>query len=78
MTTPTFPLLLATALIPAGYGNTTGERAGSGALMGATTGGLIGWLSGNCRKGALIAAGIAAVGGYLVDQDKKGCIDQRP
>jgi hypothetical protein len=43
--------------------------------MGAVGGGLIGSLSGNWGAGALIGAGAGAVGGYLVDQHKKGHID---
>jgi len=56
-------------------GTTTGERAGSGALMGAAGGALIGSLSANAGRGALIGAGVGALGGYLYDQHQKGHID---
>ena len=63
-------------LILGGCGNTTGERAGSGALMGVAAGGLIGAASGgNFGEGALIGAGVGAVSGYLYDQHQKGNID---
>jgi uncharacterized membrane protein len=72
----------ATALMLAGSlvvlsacGTTTGQRAGSGALMGAAGGALIGSLSGDAGAGALIGAGTGALGGYLVDQHQKGNID---
>jgi len=59
----------------AGCGTTTGERAGSGALMGAAGGALIGSISGNAGNGALIGLGAGALGGYLYDQHEKGYID---
>jgi surface antigen len=59
------------ALALAGCGTTTGERTGSGALIGAGTGAAIGSFSGNAGKGALIGAGAGALGGYLYDQDRK-------
>ena len=71
----TYPFLLAAAIAIGGCGTTTGERAGSGALMGAAGGALIGSLSANAGKGALIGAGAGALGGYLYDQHKKGNID---
>jgi hypothetical protein len=69
------PFLLIAALSIAGCGTTTGERAGSGALMGAAGGALIGSLSAEAGAGALIGAGVGALGGYLYDQHKKGYID---
>jgi hypothetical protein len=63
--------LLIFSVASAGCGTTTGERAGSGALIGAGTGAAIGSFSGNAGKGALIGAGAGALGGYLYDQDKK-------
>lgn len=71
----TLPILFVAAIGIAGCGTTTGERAGSGALMGAAGGALIGSLSANAGKGALIGAGTGALGGYLYDQHKKGNID---
>lgn len=66
---------LAGALLLVGCGTTTTERAGSGALMGAAGGALIGSLSANAGAGALIGAGAGALGGFLVDQHRKGNID---
>ena len=71
----TFPMILLASITIAGCGTTTGERSGSGALMGAAGGAAIGSLSGNWGAGALIGAGAGAVGGYLYDQHKKGNID---
>jgi uncharacterized membrane protein len=56
-------------------GTTTTERAGTGALMGAAGGALIGSLSADAGAGALIGAGAGALGGFLVDQHAKGNID---
>jgi len=69
------PILLVASLAVSGCGTTTGERAGSGALMGAAGGALVGSLSANAGRGALIGAGAGAIGGYLYDQHKKGHID---
>ncbi len=69
------PLVFLAALSLAGCGTTTTQRAGSGALMGAATGALIGSLSADAGKGALIGAGVGALGGYLYDQHQKGHID---
>ena len=69
------PAILIAAIGFAGCGTTTGERAGSGALMGAAGGALIGSLSANAGSGALIGAGAGALGGYLYDQHEKGNID---
>ena len=69
------PFILITAIGIAGCGTTTGERAGSGALMGVAGGALIGSLSADAGAGALIGAGVGAVGGYLYDQHEKGNID---
>jgi hypothetical protein len=68
-TTTTLAILSVAALV--GCGTTTGERTGSGALIGAGTGAALGSLSGNAGKGALIGAGAGALGGYLYDQDQK-------
>ncbi len=69
------PLILIAAIGLTGCGSTTGQRAGSGALMGAAGGALIGSLSANAGAGALIGAGAGALGGYLYDQHQKGNID---
>jgi len=69
------PCILMTVVGIAGCGTTTGERAGSGALMGAAGGALIGSISGNAGNGALIGLGAGALGGYLYDQHEKGYID---
>jgi uncharacterized membrane protein len=43
--------------------------------MGAAGGALIGSMSANAGKGALIGAGAGALGGYLYDQHRKGNIN---
>lgn len=70
-----FPMLAASLLLVSACGTTTGERSGSGALMGAAGGALIGSLSANAGAGALIGAGAGALGGFLADQHAKGNID---
>lgn len=70
-----FPMLAASLLLVSACGTTTGERSGSGALMGAAGGALIGSLSANAGAGALIGAGAGALGGFLADQHAKGHID---
>jgi hypothetical protein len=62
-------------LAAAGCGSTTGERAGSGALMGAAAGAAIGSFSADAGAGALIGGAAGALGGYLYDQHEKGYID---
>lgn len=69
------PSLFVMVLSLAACGTTTGERAGSGALMGAAGGALIGSLSADAGAGALIGAGAGALGGFLYDQHEKGNID---
>jgi uncharacterized membrane protein len=69
------PAALVGAVVVTGCETTTGQRAGSGALMGAAGGALVGSLSANAGKGALIGAGVGALGGYLYDQHQKGHID---
>jgi uncharacterized membrane protein len=71
----TLTIVAASLLLVSACGTTTGERAGSGALMGAAGGALIGSLSADAGAGALIGAGAGALGGYLVDQHAKGNID---
>lgn len=75
MKTKLLPVTIASLLLVSACGTTTGERAGSGALMGAAGGALIGSLSANAGAGALIGAGAGALGGFLVDQHAKGNID---
>ncbi|MBK1618928.1 hypothetical protein CKO42_10890 [Lamprobacter modestohalophilus] len=69
------PVMASSLLLISACGTTTGERSGSGALMGAAGGALIGSLSANAGAGALIGAGAGALGGFLVDQHAKGNID---
>lgn len=69
------PVILMAAIGLSGCGTTTGERAGSGALIGAAGGALIGSLSASAGEGALIGLGVGALGGYLYDQHEKGNID---
>ena len=47
----------------AACGQTPGQRAVSGGLLGAGTGAAVGSLSGNAGTGALIGGGVGAVGG---------------
>lgn len=75
MKTMLLPVMAASLLLVSACGTTTGERAGSGALMGAAGGALIGSLSADAGAGALIGAGAGALGGFLVDQHAKGNID---
>ncbi|EXJ16500.1 glycine zipper family protein [Imhoffiella purpurea] len=75
MTKLAIPFAFVAAIAIAGCGTTTGQRSGSGALMGAAGGALIGSLSGNAGAGALIGTGAGAIGGYLYDQHQKGHID---
>ena len=71
----TIPACALALLALSACGTTTGERAGSGALMGAAGGALIGSLSADAGRGALIGAGVGALGGYLADQHARGNID---
>jgi hypothetical protein len=71
MKTTAISLLIFSVIALVGCGTTTGERTGSGALLGAGAGAAIGSMSGNAGKGALIGAGAGALGGYLYDQDKR-------
>ncbi len=54
--------LVLTAAVAA-CGQTPGQRAVSGGLLGAGTGAAVGSLSGNAGTGALIGGGVGAVGG---------------
>jgi len=49
----------------------TQRRTATGAGAGAATGALIGSFSANAGKGALIGAGVGALGGYLYDQSRR-------
>ena len=55
------PIVLVASVAVSACGTTTGSRSGSGALMGAAGGALIGSLSANAGKGALIGAGVGAL-----------------
>lgn len=50
----------------------TERRTLEGGAIGAAGGALIGSFSADAGKGALIGAGVGAIGGYLFDQHKKG------
>ena len=50
----------------------TEHRTLEGGAIGAAGGALIGSFSADAGKGALIGAGVGAIGGYLFDQHKKG------
>lgn len=65
-------LLSAAALVAflGACGNTTGDRAVTGAGIGAGTGALVGAVSGlSVGTGALIGAGVGAAVGALTDKD---------
>jgi uncharacterized membrane protein len=68
-------LLPALALALTACGETTTSRVGSGAMMGAATGAAFGSLSANAGRGAAIGAGAGALGGFLLDQHRRGNID---
>jgi len=75
MKRPAIPLVLTAAFAVSGCGTTTTSRAGSAAAFGAAGGAAIGSLSANAGRGALIGAGVGALGGFLYDQHRKGNID---
>jgi hypothetical protein len=53
------------SLALAACGETRGERALTGGLLGAGAGAAVGSLSGNAGTGALIGGGVGAVGGAV-------------
>ncbi len=55
------------ALALAGCGTSTGDRAVSGALLGAAGGAVLGGIAGNAGTGAAIGAGVGAVAGAATD-----------
>jgi len=63
------PLLLIASFVmvlaAAACGNSPGERAVSGGLLGAGAGAAVGSMSGNAGTGALIGGGLGAVGGAV-------------
>lgn len=67
------PVVIVAALMLAGCAgmSDTQRRTATGAGAGAATGALIGSFSANAGKGALIGAGVGALGGYLYDQNRK-------
>jgi hypothetical protein len=65
MRTHTLALLAVAGLGLAACGQTTGDRAVSGGLLGAGAGAAVGSLSGNAGAGALIGGAAGAAGGAL-------------
>jgi uncharacterized membrane protein len=67
------PAAFAAVLLLAGCAGMTDtqRRTATGAGAGAATGALIGSFSANAGKGALIGAGVGALGGFLYDQNQK-------
>jgi hypothetical protein len=63
-------LLAAAGLGLAGCGQTTGDRAATGGLMGAGAGAAIGSLSGDAGVGALLGGAAGAAGGALTRPDQ--------
>ncbi|WP_462322712.1 glycine zipper domain-containing protein [Halochromatium sp.] len=68
-------LILTSPFALSACGTTTTERAASAGLFGAAAGAALGSLSADAGAGALIGAGVGALGGYLYDQHQKGNID---
>jgi osmotically inducible lipoprotein OsmB len=56
----------------AACGNTPGERAVTGGLIGAGGGAALGSLSGNAGAGALIGGAVGAVGGAVTAPQNQG------
>jgi osmotically inducible lipoprotein OsmB len=67
MRTPILVLGFAAALLVAGCGTNQGDRAASGALLGAAGGALIGSVTGSAATGAAIGAVGGAVVGAATD-----------
>lgn len=65
-------LVATLGLALAACGDTPGERAVTGGLLGAGGGAAIGSLSGNAGAGALIGAGVGAVGGAVTAPQNRG------
>jgi hypothetical protein len=65
-------ILATLGLALAACGDTPGERAVTGGLLGAGGGAAIGSLSGNAGAGALIGAGVGAVGGAVTAPQNRG------
>jgi hypothetical protein len=74
MRTVVFSSVLAAAVTLVGCAgmSDTERRTLEGGAIGAAGGALIGSFSADAGKGALIGAGVGAIGGYLFDQHKKG------
>ena len=74
MRTVVFSSVLAAAVILVGCAgmSDTERRTLEGGAIGAAGGALIGSFSADAGKGALIGAGVGAIGGYLFDRHKKG------
>lgn len=65
MKTTAFAILAVAGLALGACGETPGERALTGGLLGAGGGAAIGSLSGNAGAGALIGGAVGAVGGAV-------------
>ncbi|WP_372623961.1 YMGG-like glycine zipper-containing protein [Falsiroseomonas sp.] len=61
------PLAIGLAAMLAACGQTTGDRAVSGGLLGAGTGAAIGSLTGSAGTGALLGGAAGAAGGALTN-----------
>lgn len=65
------PLALGGALLLAACGNTTGDRAASGAMIGAGTGLAVGAVTGaTLLQGAVVGGALGAAAGALTDNDQ--------
>ena len=74
MRTPMLTIALTGILVLSGCAgmSDTERRTTGGGALGAAGGAIIGSFSGHAGEGALIGAGVGALGGYLFDQHKKG------
>jgi hypothetical protein len=74
MCTRTYAIALTGILVLSGCAgmSDTERRTTGGGALGAAGGALVGSFSGHAGEGALIGAGVGALGGYLFDQHKKG------
>lgn len=65
-------LLMAVTMVGCAGMSDTERRTLEGGAIGAAGGALVGSFSSHAGKGALIGAGVGAIGGYLFDRHKKG------
>lgn len=64
-------ILILPLLALSACGTTTGQRAGTGAVLGGATGAIIGNQSGRSWEGAAIGTAVGAIGGLAYDSAQK-------